>query len=273
MTARSIAQGSSESRDRLEGMRRLEGKTAIITGAGAGIGRAIALLFAGQGAMVCSASRTLAHAEETAHGIVQAGGEAIAVQVDVTNRSEVEGLTQRAMAEFGRVDILCNNAGIGHTGGILECQEEEWDAVMAINVKGVYLCSYHFLPHMLAQGEGNIINIASVAGLVGQLKRAAYSASKGAVIALTRQMAIEYAQDNIRVNCICPGTIDSPWIDRLVAKEADPEAARQRLIARHPIGRLGTLEEVAHAALYLASPESAFVTGAILVIDGGLTAR
>ena len=256
-----------------ERVRKLDGRVAVITGAGSGIGQATALLFARQGAQVCSASRTLAHAEATAHAIIQAGGQAIAVQVDVSDRSDVQALAQKVVAVFGRVDILCNNAAIGHTGSILECTEDEWDAVMAVNVKGVYLCSYYFLPHMLAQGEGNIINIASVVGLVGLPKRAVYSASKGAVIALTRQMAIEYVRDNIRVNCICPGTVDSPWVDRLLAEEADPKAARQRLTDRQPLGRLGTPEEIAHAALYLASPESAFATGTILVIDGGVTAR
>jgi NAD(P)-dependent dehydrogenase (short-subunit alcohol dehydrogenase family) len=254
-------------------VRELEGKVAVITGAGSGIGRATALLFARHGAWVCSASRTLVHAEATAQAIAQEGGQAIAVQVDVSKRSDVQAMAEQVIPNLGRVDILCNNAGIGHTGSILECGEDEWDTVMAVNVKGVYLCSLHFLPHMLAQGEGNIINIASVVGLVGVPKRAVYSASKGAVIALTRQMAVEYVTENIRVNCICPGTVDSPWVDRLLSEATDPEVARQRLVARQPLGRLGTPEEIAHAALYLASPESAFATGSVLVIDGGLTAR
>jgi len=254
-------------------MRKLDGKVAVITGAGSGIGRAIALLFARQGAQVCSADLILARAEATAHAIAQEGGQAIAVQVDVSQRSSVQTLAEQVVAEFGRVDILCNNAGIGHTGSILECAEDEWDAVMAVNIKGVYLCSYFFLPYMLAQGEGNIINMASVLGLGGVPKRAVYSASKGAVIALTRQMAIEYAGDNIRVNCISPGTVNTPWVERLLAEKPDPEAARQRLNDRHPLGRLGTADEIAHAALYLASPESAFATGTNLVIDGGAAAR
>jgi NAD(P)-dependent dehydrogenase (short-subunit alcohol dehydrogenase family) len=209
---------------------------------------------------------------KTAHSIAQEGGQAIAVQVDVSRSSDVETLAQQVIAEFGRVDILCNNAGIGHTGSIVECTENDWDSVMAVNAKGVYLCSHFFLPHMLSQGEGNIINIASVLGMGGVPKRAVYSASKGAIIALTRQMAIEYAGDNIRVNSISPGTVSTPWVERLLAEKADPEAARQSLNARHPLGRLCTADEVAHAALYLASPESAFATGTNLVIDGGATA-
>jgi len=253
-------------------MGKLDGKVAVITGAGSGIGRTIALLFARQGAQICSADLNLAHAEETAHVIAQEGGRAIAVQVDVSHRSNVEKLAQQVIAEFGRVDILCNNAGIGHTGSVLECTEDEWDTVMAVNVKSVYLCSHFFLPHMLSQGEGNIINTASVLGMGGVPKRAVYSASKGAIIALTRQMAIEFAGDNIRVNCISPGTVSTAWVERLLAESPDPEAARQNLNARHPLGRLCTPDEVAYAALYLASSESAFATGTNLVIDGGATA-
>jgi len=253
-------------------MGKLAGKVAVITGAGSGIGRAIALLFAGHGAHICSASLNPAHAEETAHTIAREGGRVIAVQVDVSRRSDVQNLAQQVIAEYGRVDILCNNAGIGHTGSVLECTEDKWDAVMAVNVKSVYLCSHFFLPHMLSQGEGTIINTASVLGMAGVPKRAVYSASKGAIIALTRQMAIEYAGNNIRVNCISPGTVSTPWVERLLAENPDPEAARQSLNARHPLGRLCTADEVAHAALYLASSESAFATGTNLVIDGGATA-
>jgi len=253
-------------------MRKLEGLVAVVTGAGSGIGRATARLFAQEGARICSASRTLTHAEATAQTVIQEGGEAFAVSVDVSRSSDVETLAERVLTRFGQVDILVNNAAIGHTGSILECTQDEWDLVMAVNVKSVYLCCSAFLPHMLAQGTGNIVNIASIAGLVGLPKRAVYSASKGAVISLTRQMAIEYVKENVRVNCICPGTVDSPWVDRLLSKETAPETAREELITRQPIGRLGRPQEIAHAALYLASPESAFATGSVLVIDGGLTA-
>jgi 2-keto-3-deoxy-L-fuconate dehydrogenase len=254
-------------------MEQLDGKIAIITGAGSGIGQAIATLFAREGARVVIADIKPSAAEETTSSIRQAGNQAIALHVDVTNDWDVQAMVESTIAAFGRVDILCNNAGIGHSGSIVECTEEHWDAVMAVNVKGIYLCMHHVLPHMLAEKEGSIINIASVLGLVGVPKRAVYSASKGAVIALTRQVAIEYARENIRANCICPTTVETPLVTRLLAKQADPESARQELLERQPVGRLGRPDEIAHAALYLASPQASFMTGSLLVIDGGMTAR
>jgi 2-keto-3-deoxy-L-fuconate dehydrogenase len=155
----------------------------------------------------------------------------------------------------------------------VEAEPEEWDRVMAVNVKSVFLGCKYVIPHMLEQGGGVIVNTASVAGMVGLVKRASYSASKGAVIALTRQVAIEYVEQGIRVNCLCPGTVDSPWVGRLLGQADDPGAARAALVARQPMGRLGTPEEIAAAALYLASDDAAFITGTGLVIDGGLTAR
>lgn len=253
-------------------MGKLEGKVVVITGGGAGIGQAIAYLFAYHNAQLILGDNDLSTAQETASVIVKDGGEAVAIEVDVTSRDSVKFLSEQVINDFGRIDILVNNAGIGHTGSIVECSEEDWDAVMAVNVKGVYLCCYFFIPHMLSRGEGNIINIASVLGLGGVPKRAVYSASKGAIIALTRQMAIEYAGDNIRVNSISPGTVNTLWVERLLAEQPDPQAARDNLNARHPLGRLAKPEEVAHAALYLASSEAAFATGSNLVIDGGANA-
>ncbi len=253
-------------------MGKLDGKVAVITGAGSGIGKATALLFAQHGAKICAVDLDKARAEATAAEIVNREGQAVAEQADVSDRLSIQSLAQRVVAKYGRVDILFNNAGIGHSGSVLECTEEDWDTVMSVNVKGVYLCCHFFLPHMLAQGEGNIINMASVLALTGVPKRAVYSASKGAIVALTRQMAIEYARRNIRVNCISPGTVETPWIKRLLEERDDPEAVRKNLQARHPIGRLGTADEIAHAVLYLASPESAFATGMNLVIDGGASA-
>jgi NAD(P)-dependent dehydrogenase (short-subunit alcohol dehydrogenase family) len=181
-------------------------------------------------------------------------------------------MIEQAVAEAGRIEILCNNAGIGSTTGVVACEPDEWDRVMAVNVKSVYLGCKYAIPHMIRQGGGVIINTASVAGMVGILQRASYSASKGAVIALTRQVAIEYVRQGIRVNCLCPGTVDSPWVERLLAQAEDRAAARRALEARQPMGRLGTPEEIAAAALYLASDEAAFITGTGLVIDGGWTA-
>ena len=253
-------------------MTRLDGKVAVITGAGSGIGQAIGFLLAQHGSRICVADKNLPQAKLTAEQINQEGGHAIAVEVDVSIGSSVQSLVQQVMSEFGSVQILCNNAGIGHIGSVMECSEEEWDRVMSVNVKSVYLCTHYFLPHMLAQGEGNIINMASVLGITGVPKRAVYSASKGAIIALTRQMAIEYASDNIRVNCISPGTVSTPWVERLMSEADNPEAVRKNVEDRHPLGRLATAEEIAHAALYLAAPESAFATGMNLVIDGGASA-
>jgi 2-keto-3-deoxy-L-fuconate dehydrogenase len=252
---------------------KLEQRVAVITGAGSGIGQAMARLFAREGARILAADVNGSAAEATAAAITEGGGTAQAFTVDVSQPEQVAALIARAVESYSRIDILCNNAGIGSTTSVVDCEPEEWDRVMTINVKSVYLGCKYAVPHMIAQGGGVIVNTASVAGMVGLVKRASYSASKGAVIALTRQVAIEYVEQGIRVNCLCPGTVDSPWVGRLLAGADDPVAARQALVARQPLGRLGTPEEVAAAALYLASDDAAFITGTGLVIDGGLTAR
>jgi NAD(P)-dependent dehydrogenase (short-subunit alcohol dehydrogenase family) len=172
---------------------------------------------------------------------------------------------------FGRIDVLVNNAAVLVAKDIVATELDEWERVFAVNVRGVYLCCKHVLPGMLARGDGAVVNIASTAGLVGLPQRAAYCASKGAVIALTRQIAVEYAGRGIRCNCVCPGTIDTPLLAAALAQAPEPPAARAALFARQPLGRIGTPEEVAEAALYLATAE--FVTGTALVIDGGLTMR
>jgi NAD(P)-dependent dehydrogenase (short-subunit alcohol dehydrogenase family) len=251
---------------------RLEGKVVAVTGAGSGIGRAMALLFAREGARILAADINGGAAEETASQITAAGGACTSLAVDVVQPEQVQHMIERAVSLYGRIDVLCNNAGIGSTTDVVACEPDEWDRVMTVNVKSVFLGCKYAVPHMITQGGGVIINTASVAGMVGIVKRAAYCASKGAVIALTRQVAIEYVEQNIRVNCLCPGTVDSPWVERLLAQADDRVAARQALEARQPMGRLGTPEEVAAAALYLASDDAAFVTGTGLVIDGGWTA-
>lgn len=252
---------------------KLDQRVAVITGAGSGIGQAMALLFAREGARILAADINGAAAEVTTAEVTEGGGTCQACTVDVSRPEQVAAMIAQALAAYGRIDILCNNAGIGSTTSVVECEPDEWDRVMTINVKSVYLGCKYAVPHMIAQGGGVIVNTASVAGMVGLVKRASYSASKGAVIALTRQVAIEYVEQRIRVNCLCPGTVDSPWVGRLLAGTDDPAAARQALVARQPLGRLGTPEEVAAAALYLASDDAAFITGTGLVIDGGLTAR
>ena len=252
---------------------KLNQRVAAITGAGSGIGRAMALRFASEGARILAADVNALAAEQTADAVREQGGEAVPFAVNVVEPEQVRLMVERARSAFGRLDMLCNNAGIGSTTTVVDQDPDEWDRVMAVNVKSVFLGCKYAIPVMLEQGGGVIINTASVAGMVGIVNRAAYSASKGAVIALTRQVAIDYVERNIRVNCLCPGTVDSPWVGRLLAQSDDPGEMRRSLEARQPMGRLGTPEEVAGAALYLASDDAAFITGTGLVIDGGWTAK
>jgi NAD(P)-dependent dehydrogenase (short-subunit alcohol dehydrogenase family) len=252
---------------------KLQDRAAVITGAGSGIGRAMALQFAREGARVLAADVNAAAAEETAALVEAAGGQALPLRVNVTEPGEVRAMLERARDAFGGVQILCNNAGIGSTTDVVDCEPDEWDRVMAVNVKGVFLGCKYGIPIMLAGGGGSIVNTASVAGMVGIVKRAVYCASKGAVIALTKQVAVEYVEQGIRCNCVCPGTVDSPWVGRLLSQTDDPQEARAALVARQPIGRLGTPEEVAAAALYLCSDDASFITGSSLVLDGGWTAK
>jgi NAD(P)-dependent dehydrogenase (short-subunit alcohol dehydrogenase family) len=251
----------------------LAGQVAIVTGAGAGIGQAIARLFAAEGARVVVADLSPAAGEATAAAIRAAGGTVDFRQTDVSQAAQVRELVEWTVVQHGALNILVNNAGIGIAANVVDTAEEDWDRLMAINLKGPYLGCKFAIPHMLAQGGGIIINTASAAGLVAVGDRAAYCASKGGVIALTRSIAVDYATRNIRCNCICPGTVETPWVDRIIAGYPDPAAARAAMVARQPLGRLGTAEEIAHCALYLASPYAAFVHGSALVIDGGFSAR
>lgn len=251
-------------------MPELAGRIAIVTGAGSGIGQAIAHRFAAAGAAVVAADLDLAAAKETATSFPE---QIVPYQVDVTDEPSVQRLVQATLERFGQIDILVNNAGIGTTKDIVETDLEEWERVFAVNVRGVFLCCKHALPSMLARRHGVIINMGSVAGLIGIPQRAAYCASKGAVVTLTKQIAVAYVKQGIRCNCICPGTVDTPWVERLVAQTPDPEAARRALEARQPMGRLVRPDEVAAAALYLASDDAAAITGSILVIDGGWMAQ
>ncbi len=248
---------------------RFAGKVCVVTGAGSGIGRAMARAFAAEGARLIAADQDL----EAARTTVEGQPDSVATAVDVSVPEGVAALIEGARTRFGSLDVLCNNAGIGSTTSVVACTPEEWDRAFAVNVRGVFLGCKYAIPVMIGQGGGVIVNTASVAGLVGLPERAAYCATKGAVISLTKQVAIEFALQKIRCNCICPGTIDTPWVARLLAAAKDPAAARRQLVERQPMGRLGTAEEVAEAALYLASDAAAFVTGTALVIDGGLAAR
>jgi NAD(P)-dependent dehydrogenase (short-subunit alcohol dehydrogenase family) len=243
---------------------RLEGRRALVTGAGSGIGRAIAERFAAEGASVLLVGRTQATLDETAEAIRAAGGAATTAALDVADADAVAAL----FSELDALDVLVNGAGIVSTDTVEHTPDARWDEVFDTNVRGVFLMSKHALP-LLREREGNIVNVASVAGLVGVPNRAAYCASKGAVIALTRAMAVDHVREGVRVNALCPGTVQTPWIDRLVADHGE---RLEDLAARQPLGRLGTAEEIADAALYLASAESSFVTGTELVVDGGMTA-
>lgn len=241
---------------------RFDGRTVVVTGAASGIGLAATTRLLAEGA-------TVVGGDLDPDGIPDG---ATAVTVDVSDPDDVQTFIDAALHATGRIDVLLNNAGIGSTASVLDCSPDEWDRVFAVNARGIFLCLRAVLPHMLAQGSGSIVNTASVAGMIGLRARAAYCASKGAVIALTKQVAVEYAGTGVRCNCVSPGTVDTPWVGRLLDQAADPDEARATLVARQPIGRLGTADEIAAAALYLASDEAAFVTGTSLVIDGGLTA-
>jgi NAD(P)-dependent dehydrogenase (short-subunit alcohol dehydrogenase family) len=250
---------------------RLQNKVALITGAGAGIGRASALLFAREGARVAAADVDEKTGGETVEQIRTAGGEAVFLSIDVADAGSIRGAVEATVERFGRLDILFNNAGIVLGGTAETTAEEEWERTMAINVRSVFLGCKYALPVMRRQGGGVIVNTASVAGMVGVKDRAAYSASKAAVIGLTKSLAIDYVGENIRANCICPGTVDTPSLQQRIAATGDPVAGRQAFIARQPMGRLGTAEEIAALALYLASDDSAYMTGSAVVIDGGLS--
>ena len=241
---------------------RFTGRTAIVTGAASGIGRAIALRLIDEGAWVLAADRDPAGAPEGS----------TARQVDISDDEAVAAMVAAVLDERGVVDIMCNNAGIESTVSVTECTTDEWDQVFAVNARGVFLGCRSVLPAMLARGSGVIVNTASVAGMIGLRDRAAYCASKGAVIALTKQIAVQYAGSGVRCNCVCPGTVDSPWVARLLGQAADADSARAALVARQPVGRLARPEEVAAAVCYLASDEADFVTGSTLVIDGGIMA-
>jgi NAD(P)-dependent dehydrogenase (short-subunit alcohol dehydrogenase family) len=255
---------------------KLKDRVAIITGASSGIGEAVGDLFAWEGAkLALVAGRNVAAVEKLAQKIKVSGGEALPLSTDLTDEKQVKQLFQTVFERFGRIDILVNSAGIiGSARPIEEMDSEEWDRVFRIDVRGTFLCTKYCLPYMLKQKSGNMINLASVAGMKGSLISPCYGAAKGAVIIFTKSVAMRYAKEGIRINCISPGTIDTPMTRNYQGEGKTPEeqaTVAQYFRDRHPIGRFGTAEEVARGALYLASDDSSFVVGVNLPLDGGLS--
>ena len=249
-------------------MTTLAGKTALVTGAGSGIGAATADRLAQLGAFVWSTDLDDRLARETADRIRGAGGKADALTLDVRDAAAA----QRAAAATGVLDILVNNAGIGHVGTILQASADDLDRLYAVNVRGVFIVTKAFLPPMLERRGGSIINIASVAGLVGLRDRLAYCTTKFAVVGLTKSLALDHAADGVRVNCICPGRVETAFVQARLREYPDPEKAYREMAASQAVNRMGRPDEIAAAVAYLASDDAAFVTGSALVIDGGLSA-
>lgn len=250
----------------------LTGKTALVTGAGSGIGAAIAETFVRAGAHVFVTDIHVDRALATAEQIARGGGRAEAFALDVVDEGGCREAAARVQGSAGHLDILVNNAGIGHVGTMLHTEGGDLDRLYAVNVRGVFNVTKAFLPGMMARRAGVIINMASVGGVLGIRDRLAYCVTKSAVVGLTKSMALDHARDGIRVNCICPGRVETPFVQKRLREYADPERAYHEMVASQPVGRMGRPEEIAAAALYLASDEAAFITGAALAIDGGWSA-
>ncbi|ABG03322.1 short-chain dehydrogenase/reductase SDR [Rubrobacter xylanophilus DSM 9941] len=255
---------------------RLEDRVAVITGAASGQGRAAAKLFASEGAKVVAADIDEGGAQRTVEEIKEAGGEATAVKVDVSREPDVRAMVESATDRYGRLDVLFNNAGVGYSASgrmkmasVVETPEKDWDAILAINLKGVALGCKHAIPVMERQGYGSIINNASINALVGLPGADAYTAAKGGVVAFSRVLAVEWGPRGIRVNCICPGGVDTPMIAPVISDERVMQSMRQNT----PLGRLARPEEIASVALFLASEEASYLNGAIIPVDGGWTAH
>jgi|TARA_B100001964_G_C14180724_1_gene576096 NAD(P)-dependent dehydrogenase (short-subunit alcohol dehydrogenase family) len=247
---------------------RISDKVAIITGAASGIGRATAILFAKEGGKVVVADKNEVGGNETVDLIRSDGGQAIFNYVNVTSATDIQGMVKTTINTYGKLNILVNNAGIAIRLPVVDLSEEDWDRNIDVNLKSIYLSSKYAIPRMIENSGGSIVNIASIYGIVGGRIRAAYAASKGGVVNLTRSMALDYALHKIRVNCVCPGFVNTPLLKNILKDKEEYQA----LADLHPMGRLGDMLEIALGVLYLASDESSFVTGIALPIDGGYTA-
>ncbi len=249
---------------------KLKDKVAIVTGSSKGIGEGIARVFSSEGARVVVACRTEAEGERMARELGSGSGAARFIRTDVTSSASIQDLIRGTVESFGKLDILVNNAGYHISKNVEETSEEEWEFIIATNLRSTFLCCKYAIPH-LRRTRGCIINISSMVGQVGQPNAAAYSATKGGQIAMSKGMAIDYAKDGIRVNVICPGWIQTPLVEDWFHQQKDPDAARRYIYGQHPMGRIGTIEECGRAALFLASADSSFVTGITLDVDGGVT--
>jgi len=252
---------------------KLEGKVAVVTGGSIGIGAAIGRVFAREGARVALISRSADAGEKTAAGIRSQGGDCRFYAADVSRADQVAAVAARILKDHSRVDILVNNAGIWRPGRVVDLDEATWDSVLDTNLKGMFLVSRQLLPGMMERKSGVVLNVASVAGLVGAREASAYAASKGGIINLSRSMALDFAPFNVRVNCLCPGMTDTAQGDTVVAHYQPQTDSTEAKPNWQPLRHVGTAEDVALAALYMVSEDSAFMTGSIQVLDGGLTAQ
>jgi NAD(P)-dependent dehydrogenase (short-subunit alcohol dehydrogenase family) len=251
---------------------RLENQVTLITGSGSGIGKSTAILFAKEGATVIVNDLDSIKGEETVADIIQHGGKAEFIKADVTRPESVQSMVEEIIHKYGRIDVLFNNAGISGVGRLHEVDPDAFDKVITVNVKGVFLVSKYVLPHMMEKRQGSIINMSSCIAEIGLANRASYSTSKGAVLALTKSAQVDYAQYNIRINALLPGTILTPFVENYLKNSYDdPEQALKQIKTRQLSGDLGRPEDVAKAALFLASDESKFMMGSPLYIDGGVT--
>ena len=250
---------------------RLQDKVAIVTGGNTGIGFATSRLFAREGARVLTASRNRVRGEEAVAQIRDEGGIAMFVQTDVAQAADARRMVETAVSEWGRVDILFSNAGYSVPGDVVNCREEDWDRMLDVDLKGAFLCSKYVVPEMIKAGGGSIIFNSSQQAIVGGKENVAYSAAKGGLISLARAMAIDHAEHNIRVNCICPGAVATEALMRWFEMEGAPD--KQFWLEQHPLGGFGKPEDIATAVLYLASDDASWVTGIALIVDGGFTAH